>query len=196
MRKELLVDIDDTIAQTQRAIFRKVNSELGRNIKLSDLTFDIRENLSPSVQEVLDRFFLDREAVLLVTPYPSALNGVKLLHETGYLIHAVSSRKSPTRYYTGDWLATHGFGPFIAEVHPRDRNLSGPEFKLAIAKKTQAEAAFDDQVRIAQTLAQSGLSVYLLTRPWNRELKKFPNVRRVKSLYQAAQIHVKKHARS
>ena len=194
MSKEVLVDIDDTIAQTQKVIVQKINSHLGRNLRLSDFTFEVRENLSPSVQEILKNFFVDREAVLLVPVYPSALNGVKLLHENGYGIHFVSSRKSPTRYYTRDWLETHGFGPYIAEVHPRDRNLSGPEFKLSVARITQAEAAFDDQIRIAQTLAQNGLIVYLVSRPWNSELKRWSNIKRVRSFKQGAQIHVQKHS--
>jgi len=194
MSREVLVDIDDTIAQTQRAIFQRVNLELGRNIKLSDLTFEVRENLNPSVQEILDGFFVDKEAILLIPAYPSSLAGVKLLHEAGYRIHVVSSRKSPTRYYSRQWLETHGFGPFITEIHPRDRDLSGPEFKLTIAQKTQAEAAFDDQVRIAQTLAQNGIFVYLVRRPWNSELRRFDNVLRVKSFRRGAQIHVERYS--
>jgi hypothetical protein len=171
-----------------------VNLELGRNIRLSNLTFEVRENLSPSVQEILDRFFVDKEAILLIPAYPSSLAGIKLLHEAGYRIHVVSSRKSPTRYHSRQWLEAHGFEPFITEIHPRDRNLSGPEFKLAIAQKTQAEAAFDDQVRIAQTLAQNGIQVYLVSRPWNSELRRFDNVLRVRSFLRGAQIHVKKHS--
>jgi phosphoglycolate phosphatase-like HAD superfamily hydrolase len=171
-----------------------VKRELGKSIRLSDLTFEAREKLSPSVQEILDSFFVDKEAILLIPPYPSSLAGVRLLHEAGYKIHVVSSRKSPTRYYSRDWLEVHGFGPFIAEVHPRDRDLSGPEFKLVIAQKTQAEATFDDQIKIARTLAQNGILVYLVSRPWNLELKRFDHVLRVRSFLQGAQVHVKNHS--
>ena len=194
MSREVLVDIDDTIAQTERAFLQKVNRELGKNIRLSDLTFEGRKNLSPSVQEILDRFFTDKEAILLIPAYPSSLAGVRFLHEAGYQIHVVSSRKSPTRYYSRQWLETHGFGPFIAEVHPRDKNMSGPEFKLTIAQKTQAEAAFDDQIKIARTLAQNNILVYLVSRPWNLELRRFDNVLRVSSFHQGAQVHVKNHS--
>jgi hypothetical protein len=82
--KEVLVDIDDTIAQTQKTITRLLNSDLGRDLKLSYFTFEVRENLSPSVTKLLAVFFSNKEAVLSVPAYPSALEGVKLLHHAGY----------------------------------------------------------------------------------------------------------------
>lgn len=191
MTREVLVDVDDTLCETQKKINEFVRKETGQKITLADVTLQLREDDGSDYQR-LARLWLNRpEQVLACKPYPTALTGIQLLHQADYQIHVASSRKAPLHDVTEKWLEQHGFTEYIVAFHPRADNLGSVEFKLQVANKTGTSVAFDDTLKVAESLAGNGVFVYLIDRPWNKGHSQSAKIVRRKSFYQAVQHHLK-----
>lgn len=184
-RKDLMIDLDDTLNRMQQAILAFINSASPIKVRFSEWNSTAREGGKPEVEGLLREFLQRPDLVIKTPPFKKALAGVQLLHQQGFHLHIVSARKEPLHQTTQDWLEKHGFSPLITAVHHRPTDLFGPKFKLEVAKKINAQAAFDDTKDIAQILAADGIPVYLIRRPWNKELSPSDLIIPRRSFYQA-----------
>ncbi len=162
----VLVDIDDTLADTQTAVLQWVNAQSPQQYSYRELTREHREKNSGHYYEMVQQL-LNSPDDLQVEPYTNALEALKQLHRADYEIHIASARKESLHQLTLDWLKRHGFVDYVKQVHPRSSKVRGHEFKVMVAGNVKPEAAFDDTLEVAEALAESGVTVYLIDKPWN-----------------------------
>lgn len=193
MKKSVLVDIDDTLSDTQVKILEYVNKHSARQYAYEELNSDFREGTAEGYEyNLLAREFLKtNELVRTCPPYLDALTAIKSLHELGFIIHIASSRRENLHDITVDWLKTHGFIDFVTEIHPRQSTLRGVEFKIAAATKTQAVAAFDDTLDVVEALSAVVPIVYLIDKPWNQKPYLPPNVERMPNFADAVNTFIR-----
>ncbi len=165
--QNVLVDIDDTLADTQVAMLRYINQKSKRPYRFEELTREHRERSVPEYDKLAKEFMDRPDLIARCTPCADALDALKRLHGAGFAIHIVSSRREPIHDITLEWLREHGFADYVTEVHPRSSKQSGREFKRLISEKIRPAAAFDDTMEVAEALSQIGVTVYLIHKPWN-----------------------------
>lgn len=190
--KELAIDIDATIGRLERYIVAYANKKLSRRYRYYQLTSYL-DGTNPEFDRVAAEFLEQPNLVVKTMPYDKALEGVQILHRRGFNLHIVSARKEPLFEVTERWLEKHGFSPFITDIHRRPSSVTRHEFKTIVVKKMGIQTAFDDDKPIIETLAQNGVTVYLIRRPWNKGIGKGPNIIPCRSFYRAAQAFLNNH---
>lgn len=185
-RKCLLIDVDDTLNRLQRGLLLYVNSQSVSPYRYWQLTSREMENGDPRLATLVREYLEKPDLVVKTKPFPRSLDGVRLLHEAGFKLHIASARKETLHQATEEWLARHGFINYIEDIHHRPSETRSFEFKVSIANLISARAAFDDTVSIAEALAENGTLVYLIRRPWNREITGNHIIRPYPSFYRAA----------
>jgi len=164
-RNSVIVDLDDTLCATKRAIIARANRT----------SLDTRYNYQmlrpgyvydPHLDEIIHQTLKDPS--FNPPPFIGALDGVKLLNENGFNVYIVSSRIAK---YLGEaterWIGIRGFRPHIADLRLRPDGQRSRGFKLIIAQEVGAMAAFEDEVQAAKELASQVDHVFLIRRPWN-----------------------------
>lgn len=183
----LIIDLDDTLAETTRAILQNVNSGLPNPIKWHDLTRDHREANDGPYFDAVQAFLAEPERLLQYEPCEGAREALAHLAATGYDLHLVSARKEPLHEITIEWVGRHGLTEFFRAIHGRPAAERGFEFKLRVAGELQPVAAFDDTLEVAEALGGADISVYLIDKPWNVASRLPRRVRRVESFAMAAE---------
>ena len=175
----ILVDIDDTLAQTQKHNLEYINSTHGKDYKFAEMTRGFREGENKEYDHLVGKFLKDKQLVSEIEPYSFALEALKKLHETGHTIHIASSRKENLHKVTEDWLQVHGFADYIHHIHPRSSEDKGKEFKVKTVQANDITVAFDDTWDVSEALANTGATVYMIQKPWNKDEKLPSNIIRV-----------------
>lgn len=164
----VLVDIDDTLADTGSVLLEYVNAHARRQYRYEELNRALRESDEGEYHELVQAALRSGDD-LRVPPLADALAGVRRLHEAGHEIHIVSARKENLHELTRGWLREHGFEPYVTQSHARLASQRGTEFKRDVARRINPAAAFDDTYNVVAALAPICPTVYLVDRPWNRE---------------------------
>lgn len=166
----IMVEIDNTLADTQRAFTEYLASTPEGSVDPESLGTELRgdglEWNNPYVREFIESRN-HRETVLAIEPYPSSMRALKKLTDIGD-VHIVSSRIENWHEPTKLWLASHGFMSMVAGVHLRGVGERTVDFKRRLAKQLNADYAFDDSVEVALGLKSMVKGVYLISQPWNR----------------------------
>lgn len=181
MSKILIIDIDDTLTNTQREILEYVNAHSDRQYRYEEVDRDIRDDDGSECSRLTQDFLRRPDLVGQIKPIDGAPEAMARLSEAGYELHVVSARKENLHDVTIEWLEVNGFMPYIAEVHRRSTGQRGFDFKVAVANQLGALAAFDDAYEVALALAGLEMGVYLIDRPWNTSKRLEKNMRRVES---------------
>lgn len=191
-RQAVLVDIDDTIADTQAAIIDFIFRRTGQRVPLEYFTEAVRRNRFGEYDGLITEFLNTPEAVRDVAPLADARQALKRLHAGGYRIHIMSSRAEPLHRVTEKWFKDHGFADSVHEIHPRSVSVPSSEYKRQVVDRIKPAAAFDDAYDIAVSLASAGVAAYLITRPWNAQRTKLPSgVTRVDSFAEGVECFLK-----
>lgn len=165
--KTVLIDIDDTLADTQTHILQYVNSSSKRHYGREEISRDFREGKSGEYTFLVKQFLNNPDLVAQILPYRDALDAIQKLHQNNYAIHIVSARKENLYNTTLAWLNQHGFADFIHHVHPRPNLSRGHVFKAKVARAINPAAAFEDTYNVALALAREVPRIYLINKPWN-----------------------------
>jgi phosphoglycolate phosphatase-like HAD superfamily hydrolase len=165
--RTVLVDIDDTLSDTQNPMLAYVNSKSSQPYTFDKMTREHREAGIPEYENLVQEFLARPDLVSKCPPFSDALDAMRRLHEAGYEIHIVSSRKEPLHAITETWLAEHGFADYVHQIHPRSSTQKGKEFKRIVAERIKPVAGFDDTLEVAEVLAEAGFPIYLIDKPWN-----------------------------
>jgi len=166
----VFVDVDDTIADTQRHVLRHINAGREQPYIYDKLDRSFREGnnagkeYDDAVQELLRPEIMTETA-----PLAGALAAMERLHDAGYEVHIVSARREPLHDTTEEWLAKHGFADFVERIHRRSANLKGKAFKRQLAEQVKPAALFDDTLDVALELADTIDAIYLIDKPWNND---------------------------
>lgn len=180
MNKIALVDIDDTLADTQLKILEYVNQYSEQKYLFDGITREFREGGVEEYENLVRNFLKQPELIYQVNIYPSALESIQKLYEN-YRVHIASSRREPLHKTTEQWLKNHGLLDYVEKIHSRFSNQKGGDFKVAAAKTAGASIAFDDTLDVAEALAKSGVTTYLIDKPWNQSPKLPSNIIRVEN---------------
>lgn len=171
MNKAVLIDVDDTIAETQRLLIEHINAELGSYYEFENMNRRYREDLDDDTRQWTEAVWdtLKRPDVMQrMQPSEGALEAMEDLVVIGYEPHIVTARKEILFDATKNWLKTHGFDEYYEFIHPRQPGESGVEFKIRIAEEVGFAAGFDDTYEVAVALAEHMPTMYLIDKPWNR----------------------------
>jgi phosphoglycolate phosphatase-like HAD superfamily hydrolase len=163
----LIIDIDDTIADTQVHMLEWINARSQRQYVWGEINRSFREGLQPEYQAHMMAYLSTPENTRKIAPYKNALAAIQILHARGYELHIVTARDSSFANVTNTWLREHGFSDFIGQIHLKPDHQSGQAFKRAVATIIQPLAAFDDTYDVGIELATAGVYVYLINKPWN-----------------------------
>ncbi len=174
-RQAEIVDIDDTIADTQAAIIDFIFRRTGERVPLEYFTEAVRRDRSGEYAELVTQFLNTPEVVRDVAPLADARRALKRLRAAGYRIHIMSSRAEPLHRVTEKWLKNHGFADSVHEIHPRSVSVPSSEYKRRLADRIKPAAIFEDAYDIVALLASAGITAYLITRPWNASRTKLPS---------------------
>jgi phosphoglycolate phosphatase-like HAD superfamily hydrolase len=183
----LIIDLDDTLAEATRAILHNVNSRLPTPIEWHELTRSHREANDGPYFEAVQAFLAEPERLLQYEPCEGAREALTDLAAVGYELHLVSARKEPLHEITVEWVRRNRLAEFFRAIHGRPGAERGFEFKLRVAGELQPVAAFDDTLEIAEALGGTGISVYLIDKPWNVASHLPRRVRRIESFVLAAE---------
>ncbi|MDP4038468.1 MAG: hypothetical protein Q8P54_00655 [bacterium] len=186
-RPVVLVDIDDTLADTQVKMLEYVNRNGDKTYQYHKLTREFRDGKIADYEKLVQEYLSRPDLVEEILPYDNTLEAMQRLETGGYEIHIVSTRKEPLHNSTIKWLSRHGFDQHIKKVHPRPSEKIGHKFKQDTANLVNAVAAFDDTLRVVIAMAEIVPVVYLIDKPWNQG--KLPrNIVRVSSFVEAVDL--------
>jgi uncharacterized HAD superfamily protein len=165
------IDIDAVVADTNRRIIDRLNSEFGLELELADMDRpDFVENypgLSLRQRHAFARaLFGDPAFYRSLIPVKDAAHHVALLRRNGFRIVYVTARPISTLNVTRRWLATHGLLPpntLVLHPGPHEPHL---EFKVGVARQFPLECFVEDRLETARILAP--LPVILFDYPYNR----------------------------
>ncbi len=163
----VIIDVDDTIADTQVHILEWINQRSQRQYVWDEMDRSYRDGLQPEYQTHVVNYLTEPELTQHIIPYRDALEGIKQLHSSGHELHIVSARDHSYTNVTNKWLKKNGFIDYIDHIHLRPDHQPGHIFKREIADAIQPLAAFDDTLDVGLELANSGVYVYLIDKPWN-----------------------------
>lgn len=167
MSRAVLVDIDDTLADTQVKILEYVNSHAPQHYAMNQITHEFREGLNAEYDQLVRQFLASGDLVGQIEPITDAISGLAQLKEAGYEIHIASARQENLHTVTVDWLTRHGLSDYVHRIHPRFSHQRDYQFKLTAAREIDAVAAFDDTLSVIEALAAAVPKLYLINKPWN-----------------------------
>jgi uncharacterized HAD superfamily protein len=180
---DVLVDVDDTVADTQLFLIDKINGLTGGSYEFDSMTRGHRENAAEHREWNENVWALMKQAHewSVINPSDGAAEAfIRLVHE-GVTPHIVTARKSHLFEVTDRWLQEHGFYFHGIQVHRRGDAERGSEFKCRVAEEVGFDAAFEDTLDVALDLSDYVETIYLIDKPWNRIDDLPENIVRVES---------------
>lgn len=167
--ESVLVDVDDTIAATQKHLLVEVNSQFGKTYVWDQMDRNMREKHDHDYGQLVWEILNQPDRMVSIEPLPGALKAMERLHAADYEIHIVSARRELLHKVTEDWLQEHGFADYIERIHPRPGAGNGRVWKRGVAEQMGFVAAFDDTFDVCVELGKvPELEVYMIDKPWNR----------------------------
>lgn len=108
--------------------------------------------------------FANREWTLRTPPFAGAIESLIALHDAGVEATIVSDRKPHMRQWLQDWLQHWGAPPIPVLVSGNDGMT-----KIDVVRELGMTVTVDDAPHHNEVFArESGVSAYLVDRPWNR----------------------------
>lgn len=180
---DVLIDVDDTVAETQVFLLEKINNLSGGSFTFEGMTRAHRENAPEhdDWNQAVWALMKQPDEWIVIKPSPGAVDAVGRLRGAGVRNHIVTARKSHMFSVTDRWLREHEFDPCIFKVHRRGDAEEGAEFKCRVADEVGFDAAFEDTLDVALELSKHVPKVFLIDKPWNRNHDLPTNVIRVGS---------------
>ncbi len=164
------VDIDDVIVETLPAYVRAFEVRFGRQVPLAQATWELFE-LHPDIPSAERLAFFDelRGSRFMFTrpPHPDAPPAVRALREAGHTLIVVSGRPLSHLADTEDMLRAIGIRDCFAEIVHRDGQTI-PAYKGRVARDRRLDVLVEDEFPAACAVAEAGVPVLLMDRPWNR----------------------------
>lgn len=167
----VLIDIDNTIAQTQHAYIRYANTLSNKPFIFEEITREYADDAADPFEALVRGFIAStdyKNTVEAIEPYPGIREAFALLHGAGLKLCVASSRIEGWHQPTAQWLDTHGLLPYVDSLYLRTQDIDSGDFKQAVAALCGARYAFDDSASTGKLLAAMD-TFYLIDQPWNRD---------------------------
>ncbi len=170
--RNILVDVDNTINNLQIDLLKFANKRLPEKRSYSSFDSAAMESTEAPFDLVAAEFFDSYELMGKSRPFIGAVESVALLKDSGFNVHVSSGRPAKLQHATVEWLERNGFMPYVSSVQLRAPGQTAEQFKLGAAKELDVVAVFEDTKSVAELLASNGITVHLIRRPWNKEIKR------------------------
>ena len=192
------VDLDDVTAECAVPYLRRFAEEFGVTLPEQDLGWHTLRTIEDVSDAEKDRFRIalyDGAFFSELEPYADCPAVLEALAAAGHELYFITARAERRRVVTETWLGEKGLLKHAKAVHlkpygdfdpaadpsaPRGRYnaSSSARYKVRMAGQIGLDAFCEDDETIAAALAESGITVYLFDRVWNRGLE-HPNIVRV-----------------
>lgn len=179
----VLIDIDNTIAQTQHAYIRYANAFSDKPFIFEEITREYADDINDPFEALVRGFITSKDyknTVEAIAPYPGIREAFELLHSAGFRLCVASSRIEDWHKATAQWLDTHGLLPYVDDLYLRTQDINSSDFKQAVAACCGARYGFDDSASTGKLLDMMD-TFYLIDQPWNRNISLPSYMLRVRS---------------
>jgi len=191
----IYVDLDDVIANTTCHYVDILKCEFGRTVDFDRITsFNLQESLHLSDSEYEYFFHLvhEPEIILGLEPVTDAVKVLNSWSEQGYEISVITGRLTSTYESSLDWLKSNRI-PFDSFLIVDKYSRPGVDKNIAVTLERFAEMEFilavEDSIDMTKFIRQRmSIPVILYDRPWNRNSKMQPGIRRCKTWKEIANI--------
>ena len=173
MNKILWVDLDEVLAETIDEVLKYHNYNINNmSITKNDISDYYLSNISKyniDRQQAIDFFseILTSSARENIIPVQWAREKLEIFHKQWWEINVVTARREEISDYTQKWLEKY-YPNLIDNIlfanHYSDKEV--PKSTLCLQK--WIGHMIEDNLDFALELAQFGIKVYLLDKPWNR----------------------------
>lgn len=193
--RKIGIDVDDVVADCAAPYLRAFAAEFGVDLGERPLGWHLLDEVTHIPKEEKDEFrarLYGGPFFSQLEPYADCAGAIRRLAEAGHILHYITARAERRRAVTEDWLERHGLLRHAAGVHlrPSYSERGGPrpasydagasaQYKVGKALELRLDAFCEDDPLISESLARSGVDVFLFDRPWNADLA-HPKVRRVR----------------
>ena len=164
------VDIDDVLVETMPAYLHAFEERFGRAVPLAQASWDPFERFPDIPSEARLAFFdgLRRSRFMFTRPVlPDAPPAVRALVAAGHTLVIVSGRPQNHLDETEAMLERMGIRDCFAEIVHRDGETI-PDYKRRAAGALGLDVLVEDEFPAARAVAQAGVPVLLMDRPWNQ----------------------------
>lgn len=188
--KKIGIDFDDILFDFNHKYCQFHNERYGTNLCFDDIyTYDLRAVWNIDMDEAIRRVheFISSQMHDEVSPVSGSVKTIKQLSNI-YELHLITSREEKFQNKTLNWLNRH-FPNIFNKIH--FTNFFG-ENKI---KRMKSEVCIENGIKLmiedapvhATDLAEKGIEVLLLDKPWNR-VETHSSVKRVYDWKEIGQI--------
>jgi uncharacterized HAD superfamily protein len=176
------VDFDDVLYGLNPAFATFHNMKYGTNVKMQDIkNFELSfayKIPSTDVMTRLNEFYADYHESAL--PVEGALESLRMLVQN-YELHVITSRKEELREKVMSWINRH-LPNLFKEIHFTNHfeGVGKKRLKSEVCRELGVNYVIEDCLDYAKDVADKGIPVFLLDKPWNQGQIEAP-ITRVKS---------------
>ncbi len=164
------VDIDDVIVETLPGYIHAFEARFRRRVPLAQAHWDPFE-FHPDIPAPDRLAFFDElrgSRFMFTRPvHPDAPPAVRALKAAGHTLIIVSGRPQSHLLETEEMLERIGIRDCFAEIVHRDGQTI-PAYKERAAQDHRLDVLVEDEFPAARAVAQAGVPVLLMDRPWNQ----------------------------
>jgi uncharacterized HAD superfamily protein len=179
--KRIGIDFDDILFDFNHKYCQFHNERYGTNLCFDDIyTYDLRAVWNIDMDEAIRRVheFISSQMHDEVIPVSGSVETIKELRNY-YELHLITSREEKFKDKTLNWLNKHFFNLFhkihFTNFFGENKNK---KMKSEVCIENGIELMIEDAPIYAIDLAEKGIEVLLLDKPWNR-VDTHPLVKRV-----------------
>lgn len=171
----IYVDMDDVLCETARGFVALLERHFGRRVafdQIHDFDLGVSFRLDPAE---LERFFEIAhrpELLAALEPLPGALETVRGWAVAGHDVAVVTGRPAATAEVSRRWLELHAVPhrelTFVDKYGHSGAAAEDGVLALDALRRDSYRLAVEDSLPTARFLADLGVPVLLLDRPWNQ----------------------------
>ncbi|MEI6498337.1 MAG: hypothetical protein WCO23_00030 [bacterium] len=177
------VDLDDVLGEFMPRMLAFHNEKYGTKFGNRDVghVHALFELISDTEEEAIAKMelFYKSDYFSDLPPVKGAKENLRKIKDAGHKLVCITGRPSHLKDLTVGWIKEH-FEDIIEEVHFADSVVHAHGWsKGEMCKRLGIHHHIDDFLAFAQNCAENGISVFLLDRPWNRNVELDINIKRV-----------------
>lgn len=187
-------DVDEVLAAFQLGWIEFNNTKYGTNLKFSDIIdFSYAKVMHISEDEVFKRIFefYETEIITRLIPVEGAIDAVNVLSPDNEL-YVITSRPTEIADMTRSWLNRYYENKFKEILFTGQISRGGFDHKVTkadLCKQYGVDWLVEDAVIHAEHVAQAGINVALLEKPWNNEVEvTLDRIKRISSMQELPEL--------
>ncbi len=183
-RKKIALDVDGTLADVGSLWIQGYNKLKGTSYDVNDMLDWNHESIGSNISEMHD---------LYIKIWKDHYNGIKFEGDIcrikelcrHYEVDIVTSREYDTAYELGIWLEKNGLSWLPVVINNPNKDKSLLDYDLYI----------DDSPILAENIDKNKSKLlYIVNRPWNRNVEETGNIIRVEGVNEALDMLIEKSA--